>query len=243
MFSSKREISGKEIDTNKRKKTRLRKLFYWLIIDLSAAFVIIALLLYKPGRYNPTNANPGISEDNEVSPYLTHLSSEIYNAAQIGDPFEITITQEAINDIIMQANWPIESEGIMLYAPAALFIPGMIVLMGTADFKGVEFIITIELEPQIDEEDFINLNVEKVKIGAMNITPLAKITAKKMYAERVATVPIDKYALQTQIAASLLNNEPFNPIFNIDYKTIRLSKIIIENEKLTAHLTPEIKSR
>jgi len=242
MFSSKREISDKGIDTNNRKKARLKKLLYWLIIDFTVAFVIIALLLYKPSRYNPTNPNPDISEDNEVSPYLTHLSSEIYNAAQIGDPFEITITQEAINDIITQANWPIESEGILLYAPAALFIPGMIVLMGTADFKGVEFIITIELEPQIDEKGLINLNVDKVKIGAMNITPLAKITAKKMYAERLATVPIDTLALQTQIAASLLNNEPFNPVFNIDHKKIRLSKIIIENEKLTAYLTPEIKS-
>ena len=243
MFSSKREISGKEIDTNNRKKARHKKLLYWLTIDLSVAFVIIALLLYKPGRYNPTNPNPGIPENNEVSPYLTHLSSEIYNAVQIGDPFEITITQEAINDIITQANWPIESEGILLYAPAALFIPGVIVLMGTADFKGVEFIITIELEPKIDKEGFINLNVAKVKVGAMNITPLAKITAKKMYADRLAMVPVDTYALQTKIAASLLNEESFNPVFNIDHKKIRLSKIIIENEKLTAHLTPEIKSR
>ena len=207
------------------------------------AFVVVALLLYKPGRYNPISSNPAISEDNDVSPYLTHLSSEIYNAAQIGDPFEITITQEALNDIIMQVNWPLESEGIVLYAPAALFIPRMIVLMGTVDFKGVDFIITIELEPQIDEEGFININVEKVKIGAMNITPLAKITAKKVYAERIDTVRIDRNALQTQIAASLLNNEPFNPIFSIDHKTVRLSKIIIEDEKLTAHLTPEVESR
>ena len=235
-------MSGKETDTNNRRKARLKKLLYWLTIDLTVAFVTIALLLYKPGRYNPTNTSPFVSEVNEVSPYLTHLSSEIYNAAQIGDPFEITITQEGVNDIITQANWPIESEGILLYAPSALFIPGMIVLMGTADFKGVEFIITVELNPQIDEEGLININVEKVKIGAMNITPLAKITAKKMYAHRLATVPVDIYSLQTQIAASLLNNEPFNPVFKIDHKRIRLSKINIENEKLTANLTPEISS-
>ncbi len=243
MLSSKREIPEKEIDPNSRKKSRRRKLYYWLIIDFTMAFVIVALLLYKPGHYNPNNSNPGISEDNEVSPYLTRLSSEIYNAAQIGDPFEITITQEAINDIITQANWPIESEGILLYAPAALFLPGMIVLMGTADFKGVELIITVELSPQIDGKGLINLNVEKVKVGAMNITPLAKITAKKMYAHRLATVPIDKYSLQTQIAASLLNEESFSPVFKIDHKRIRLNKIVIENEKLTAYLTPELKAR
>jgi len=242
MLSSKREIPEKEIEPNSRKKNRRRKLLYWLIIDLTVAFVVIALLLYKPGHYNPTNSNPGIPE-NEVSPYLTHLSSEIYNAAQLGEPFEITLTQEAINEIITQANWPIESEGILLYAPAALFIEGMVVLMGTADFKGVELIITVELNPQINEEGLINLNVEKVKIGAMNITPLAKITAKKMYAHRLATVSIDKYSLQTQIAASLLNDEPFSPVFRIDHRRIRLNKIIIEKEKMTAYLSPETKSR
>ena len=76
----------------------------------------------------------------------------------------------------------------------------------------------------------------------MNITPLAKITAKKMYAHRLATVPIDRYSLQTQIAASLLNNEPFNPVFKIDHKKIRISKITIENEKLIAYLTPETRA-
>ena len=62
-------------------------------------------------------------------------------------------------------------------------------------------------------------------------------------AHRLATVPIDRYSLQTQIAASLLNNEPFNPVFRIDHKKIRLNKIIIENEKLTAYLTPETRAR
>ena len=50
---SKREMSDKGTDSQNRKKKRLKKLLYWLAIDLSVTFIIFALLLYKPGRYNP----------------------------------------------------------------------------------------------------------------------------------------------------------------------------------------------
>jgi transcriptional regulator of aromatic amino acid metabolism len=131
-----------------------------------------------------------------------------------------------------------ESEGILLYAPAVLFVPGAVVLMGTADVKGVEFVVTIELEPKIDEQGLLNLHVGKVKVGAMNITPLAKMTAKKMYAQRVAAIRIDREALRTKIAASLLNNEPFEPVFRIDDKKVRIEKITIAEEKLLLRLVP-----
>ena len=53
MNMSKREISDKGIDLQNSKKKRLKKLICWLAIDLSVAFIIFALLLYKPGKYNP----------------------------------------------------------------------------------------------------------------------------------------------------------------------------------------------
>jgi uncharacterized protein YpmS len=166
------------------------------------------------------------------------LSPAIYNGSQRVEPFDVIITQEGLNDIIARGDWPMESEGVLLYAPAALFIPGRLVLMGTADAKGVEFVVTIELEPQINEEGLLNLQIAKVKVGAMNITPLAKIIAKKMYMQRISGFEVDTKALQTQIAASLLTDEPFEPVFDIDDKKVRIEKISIENKKLLAHLVP-----
>jgi uncharacterized protein YpmS len=132
-----------------------------------------------------------------------------------------------------------ESEGILLYAPAALFVPGTVVLMVTADVKGVEFIITIELEPKINEQGLLNLEVAKVKVGAMNITPLAKMIAKQMYSQRLAALPIDTEAIQTKIVASLLTDEPFEPVFRVDdKKKVRIEKITIDNEKLLVRLVP-----
>jgi uncharacterized protein YpmS len=64
-------------------------------------------------------------------------------------------------------------------APKVLFVPGSVVLMGSANVKSAQFVVTITPEPKTNEKGLLNLQVAKVKIGAMNITPLAKIIAKK----------------------------------------------------------------
>ena len=240
MKTSKREISTKDTDLQNHRKKRRKKLIYWLIIDLSVAFIIFTLLLYRPSRYNPLDTNSDILESDEVSPYLLQLLSDIHNNSQLNKSFEVVITQEGLNDMITRADWPVESEGVLLYAPAAVFNPDIIILMGTADFQGIEFVITIELMLIIDKQGLLNINIPKIKVGAVNITPLAKIVAKKMYAERLASIEdINIYDLRTKIAASLLNEEPFEPTFEIENDTIRLKKITIEEGKLTAQIIPE----
>ena len=221
-----------------RKKARYKKLVCWLLVDLTVAAVIFALLVYTPGLYNPEGNDPASYNKGQVHPYLTHLSSEFYNGTQRGEPFELVVAQKEINEIITSSRWPKESEGIMFSAPAVLFVPGSIVLMGTAHIKGVEFIVTIALEPRVDEQELLNLQVAKVKIGAMNITPLARMMAKRMYAQRLAAVPIDTEALQTKIAGALLNDEPFKPVFKVEGKKVWVEKITIAEEKLTLHLVP-----
>jgi len=234
---SKIEIQG--IDLAIQKKRRYKKLLCWLAVDITAAVVIFALLLYKPGRYNPTDAADTDYNPKQVSKYLTHeLTPQLYNGAQLGEPFEVVITQKGINEIVARYTWPVESEGVMFYSPAVLFVPGSIVFMGTADIKGVQFVVTIELEPKVNEERLLNLQASKVKVGAMNITLLAKMIAKKMYAERVDTAPVDTEDWRTKIAASLLNDEPFAPIFDVEDKKVRVDKITVENEKLILHLIP-----
>jgi uncharacterized protein YpmS len=237
MDLSKTEMKTMKTDLKKSKKARRYKLIRWLLVDLAVVALVFAILLYRPGRYKPADSSN--FEEGEVSPYLTNeLSPAIYNGAQRAKPYDVIITQDGLNDIIARGNWPMESEGVLLYAPAALFVPGRLVLMGTADAKGVEFVVTIELEPKIDEEGLLNLQLAKLKVGAMNITPLAKIVAKKMYMQRISDIEVDTNTLQTKIVASLLTDEPFDPVFIIDDKKVRIEKITIENEKLSAHLVP-----
>ena len=232
-------MQGMQTDLKIRKKARFKKLVIWLLVDLAVAAIIFALLLYRPGRYKPADLGSGSYKRGQVSPYLTHDLGPVFNkGVQYREPFELLVTQKGINDIITRGNWPMESEGILLYAPAVLFVPGAVVLMGTADVKGVEFVVTIELEPKIDEQGLLNLHVGKVKVGAMNITPLVKMMAKKMYMQRINALDVDTEAVQTKIAASLLNDEPFEPVFRIDDKKVRIEKITVAKEKLLLRLVP-----
>lgn len=218
------------------KKKRYKKLVLWLLIDLAVAIVVFTLLLYKPSRYDVPKPDLTRQKRGKVHDYLTYLSSEFYNGSQLVEPFDLVIIDEKLNDAIAQ--WSTGSEGVRLSAPAVFFEPGIIVLMGTAEIKGVEFVITIVLEPQIDIQGLLNLQVIKVKVGAMNITPLAKMIAKRKYSERLVTYPIDTEDLRTKIAASLLNDEPFDPIFWVEDKKVRLDKIKIELGKSTVHFIP-----
>jgi hypothetical protein len=226
-------------DSKNHKKSRRKKLFFWFLIDLTVVVIVVVLLLYRPGRYNPVDFDSYNYDEGQVSPYLTHeLSPNLYNNSQRREPFDLVITQDGVNEIVAGLGWPKYSEGVMLYAPAVLFVPGTVVLMGTADVKGVELVITIELEPKIDERKMLNLHVAKVKIGAVNVTPLAKMMSKKMYAERLGEAAIDTEALQTKIVSSLLNEEAFDPVFRVEDNKVRIEKITVNKEQLIAHIVP-----
>lgn len=234
--------TGADLKTRKKKKFKKR---YWLLIDLAVAIVILFLLLYRPARYKPRDIAPTGNNQKGISPYLTNvLLPQLYNGAQRQEPFDLVVIQKGINETIAQFQWPRESNGVILSAPTVFFVPESIILMGTANIKGVDLVVTVVAKPSLDEEGLLNLQVEKVKIGAMNITPIARLLAKRMYAERLATIPVDTENLRAKIAASLLNGEPFEAIFNIkdifddvDEK-VRVEKITITQEKLTIRLVP-----
>ena len=221
----------------KRKKRKFKKR-YWLLIDLAIAIVIVALLLYKPARYKPAAVGPAGNE-RQVSPYLTNvLLPQLHNGAQRDEPFELVVTQKGINEIITWSKWPKESEEVRFSAPVVFFVPDSIILMGTANIKGMEFVITIVAELSLDEEGLLNLQVAKVKVGTVNITLLAKILARRMYAQSLAGIDIDMGDWRTRIAASLLNNEPFEPVFKVEDKKVRVEEITVTREKLTIRLVP-----
>jgi len=223
----------------KHKKSRRKKLIIWLLVDFTVAALVFGLLLYKPSMYNPI-APPAVNPDGErVHPYLSHdLMPTLYNGAQDRRPFELVVLDGKLNEAIAQSGWLQESGGIILSAPEVLFAPGRIILMGTADVQGAGFVITIELGPQLNADGLLNINVEKVKIGAMNITVLAKIMGKKMYRDRLEAGPVDTEDLRTQIVASLLNEEPFDPVFLVDDKWVRLTGVEITQGRLIAQLVP-----
>lgn len=203
------------------------------MVGLIIAIIVFTLLLHKPSYYNP----PDFAYSKEVSPYLTHdLLPQLYNGVQQQEPFDLFVSQRGINDVISRSIWPRESEGIRLSAPEVLFVPDRIVLLGTVAVGNVKFVVTAVVEVRFNQEGLLNLRVAKVKIGAMNITPLARVVARRAYQRRLAAKDIDTRDLRAQIAASLLDDEPFDPVFEVEDKKVRAEKITITRGKLTIHL-------
>jgi uncharacterized protein YpmS len=240
MVSGKTEIKNAQSQKNAGLKARKKRKFkkrYLLLAHLVVVAVIIALLLYTPARYNPLKVPAAAKK--KVSKYLTDdLAAPFYNGTEFGEPFDLPVTQEGINEVVAYSKWPKESGDARFCAPAVLFVPGQIVLMGTAMMKGVEFVVTIAVAPSIDEQGLLSLRVTKVKVGAMNVTLLAKLIAKRMYQQRITAEPIDTEDLRAKIAASLLNDEPFDPVFKAEGNKARIAKVTIEKEKLTLRLIP-----
>ena len=231
-------------DLKVRKKAKFKKKVYLLLAVLVVVSVIVivvfALLLHRPSSYNPLD----FAHSKEVSPYLTHqFLPELYNGAQRQEPFNLIVTQMGINDIVARFEWPKELGSIRFSAPMVLFVPDSIVLMGTVfialpQVKGAEFVTTVVAEPGFDAEGLLNLRAIRVKIGAVDITPLAGVLAKRICQQRFAATDIGAEDLWAQMAVSLLNGEPFEPVFKIEDKKVRVEKITIEPKKLTIRLAP-----
>jgi uncharacterized protein YpmS len=220
----------------KRKKSRRRKLLIWLAVDVAIAAVVIALLVYKPSRYHPVVPPPN-PKGETVHPYLHQdLGSTFYNKAQEQKPFEMVVLDDKLNEAIADKKW--QSEGVGLSAPQVFFVPGQVLLMGTANLEGARFIVTVELKPQMTEKGDLDLVVQKVKVGAMNVTPLARMMGRKMFQEQINRGGVDMDNLGTKIAASLLNGQPFEPFVEIDDKWVQLKSVDITQGKLTAQFIP-----
>jgi len=221
------------------KKAEFRKKLYSLLIVFgvvsAVVIVVIALLLHRPAYYKPLD----FANSKEVSLYLTNeLLPELYNGAQLQEPFNLVVTQSGINDIVARFEWPKEFGGIRVSAPMVFFSPDSIVLMGTVFLEGAEFVGTVVAEPGLDTEGLLNLQVVSVKIGAVDITPLARVLARRICQQQFAAAGISAEDVQAQVAASLLDGEPFKPVFKIEDKKVRVEKITIEQKKLTIRLVP-----
>jgi hypothetical protein len=220
-------------------KVRFKRKLYSLLIVLgaiSATIVIVfALLLHRPAYYKPLD----FANSKEISLYLTHeLLPELYNGAQLQEPFDLVVTQSGINDIVARFEWPQKFGNIGFSAPMVFFAPGSIVLMGTMSLEGVEFVVTVTTKPKLDAKGLLNLNVASVKIGAVDITPLARVLARRICQQQFAAANIGVEDLRAQVAASLLDDVPFKPVFKIVDKKVRVEKITITSKKLTIRFVP-----
>ena len=224
-----------KVPTTVKKKKKLKRKLIWLVVHIVGLTVIITLLLLRPKDYSPLN----IPRSNQVSQYLTNvLLPQFYNGSQTGKPFIVVVTKKGVNDILARSDWPKQTGDASFTDPAVLFETDGLVLMGKALLKGMEFIVTIVIRPQYDDSGLLNLRVSRVSVGLMNVTILARATAKRMYQQQMQFYVSAPDDWRSQVLASVLNNEPFDPVFRIENKKLRIEKVTFGSEKLLLHVVP-----
>ena len=224
-----------QVNKTVKKKKKLKRKLIWLGVHIVALTVIFTLLLLSPKGYTPLK----VQKSNQVSRYLTNvLLPQFYNGSQTGQAFDVVLSQEGVNDIVARSEWPKQSGDASFTDPAVLFEPDGVVLMGKALLKGMEFIVTIVIKPQYDEKGLLNLRVSRVRIGLMNVTLLARATAKKMYKQQMEFYVGGSDDWHSQVLGSVLNNEPFDPVFRVDNKKLRIDKVTLGPQELLLHVVP-----
>jgi uncharacterized protein YpmS len=223
-----------------KKKSRSRKIIkrlIWPAISLSLSILIIILLLYKPAGYISAD-EAMLGGDVQLSQNITNrLMPEFYNGIQQTESFEMSINEKEINELIAHAKWPKYSEGFVFYAPKASLEAGQIGLMCTVLQFGldVELVVTIETQPKLDENGLLNLNVAQVKIGAVNITPLAAVLGKRMYQEQKPDY-IEPWDWRSKIAGSIFENAAFEPVFQVKNRWVWLEELEIGEQIVRVRL-------
>lgn len=221
-----------ELELAKKKKRKRRRIF--LLIDLCVSLTILAIILillfHRPAAYHPIKP----SGTKEVNKYWTNvLYPQIYNGAQQQNPFEVEISEEGINQLVADSGWPKFSEGAAISQPQVKFTPDGITLMGTATIEGMDLIVTIKGKPIIDANGLLNLNIDAFKVGALNVTLLARIVARKIYSQQLTKTAVDPDEINTELIDSLINNEPFEPVIPVEDKKIKIVAVFYEQGKLT----------
>jgi hypothetical protein len=221
-------------DFGKVKKPRRSRLLWPVIlivlITITSAFILIA---HRPKNYAP----PRAAEPDRVSQYLTNeLLPDIYNGAQAGKPFEVVITQDGLNDIVSHLPQPVRMHNVTLAGPQVALTSMQITLMATVEARPVDFFLTIELNPFINKEGLMNLCVNRIRLGMVDITSIARSISGKAYQSWMETTGTEPNNIAAEICRSLLSDEPFEPVFKMGGRMLRISKIDVMGGKIVAQL-------
>ncbi|MBE0534470.1 MAG: hypothetical protein IH624_02290 [Phycisphaerae bacterium] len=225
-----------------RKRTRplLRALCIGIILFALVAVIVVYLFTQVPRHYHPLA--PVAKE--EVNPYLTHyLAPNFHNNIQLDQPFEVIVLQRELNEIIVDErslgwSWPVYLDGVNVSAPSVVFVPKTIYLMATVDYAGFPVVVTFVVSPKLGPNGLLSLNLQKVKAGAIGITPLARFIGQRIIAAQIPQVERNQWL--KDLEGALLRNDPFDPVFPIyqSDKAIRLTAVDVTHRKVVLNFAP-----
>lgn len=194
----------------------------------------VFLCRYKPRAYRPQPA----ADSQQVSPYLTHeLGPDFVNQVQLDKPFELVVKQEGLNDIIRRQPWVEQFGDFSFTDPVVLFDTNTIYLMGTLDYKGVSSVLTIIAHPQMDTQRRVWMNIQSVRLGVIPVTALVSRLTKKAFRQSQSAFAGEPQL--EEIVRAIIYNEPFDPVFKISDRLVRVTDLAIGPQQMTLRFDPE----
>ena len=211
---------------------RLKKTGYFLAGFAGFCLFLWLLLLHRPFGFVQLQT----VDSNEVSKYLTHqLLPEFYNGQQSREPFSMAITEEGLNEVIAHMKWPREYGDMIFDVPRLYFMPGKIVIIGKVAFGGVEFVATVAAKPELDEQGDFYPNIEKVKLGAVNITPIAHAAAVSIFRNKFK---VDEDKPEAKLVWAIVDGGGVEPVISIDGDKIKLRELNIASGTVNVRFVP-----
>ncbi|MBN1124413.1 MAG: hypothetical protein JXA82_05345 [Sedimentisphaerales bacterium] len=224
-----------------------RRVFFSVICVLVCIIVVLltiffVLLTHTPSNYHPVQA----SHSEEVNTYLTHeLAPGFHNGIdgiKANEPFEIVIQEEKLNQLIVDGvslgwGWPITLNGVTFHAPMIHITGDSLTLIGKVDV-GIPIIVTVFGRPRLVDKGLLELNLEKVKAGAVNITGLARSIGGNIMASEVTNLAEDQWL--KDLSDAFLHNTPYDPVFPVPPSKvyIRLSRVESSDQRMVLRFEP-----
>ena len=145
-MESARQNSQQNSDLKRKKKKFSRRWLFLLIlaVPIAAVLILAAMLFQVPADYAP----PENIDTAGPSRYLTNqILPTVYNRAQLNEPFELTITQQAVNDIFYKSGLLGLLSNLGFEKPVIVFRESEAAFMAKRSTSGLEVVASVELQP------------------------------------------------------------------------------------------------
>ncbi len=212
---------------------KIRKTVIWLI-----GLTVFLLLLWfvglfrTPGCYRITQP----PADAYASQYLTnYILPELLNKPQYGRPFDLVISEDGVNDIIVRHIDANSLRRLNLSNVSVTFRKGRILLVGKTVCCGFDFIITVVLKPYINRHGYFFLKVPEIQAGTSHI-PFAVSAVKGRILRELADF-LNNLDIADS-AKAVFDSRRIEPVFSINHQKLRIDKIAIQDKQLMIHFLP-----
>jgi hypothetical protein len=209
------------------------------VITLSAWAMIFLLVLWLIRLFSVPRYYRTVKpvSDGQVSQYLTnYILPELHNKSQYGQPFDIVLSQDGINDIIIRH---VDAAGLQRAGFSDLsvtFKKGRLLVTGKTSYCGLDFITTAVLKPYIDKKGRFRPGVSEVLAGKSSI-PFADEILKRRILNRLSSLSDDSNI--ADVVRTLFSGKKTEPVFKLNSNKVRIEKITIKNGEIAINFLPQ----